>query len=223
MRRYFKPYSILPKSDPRPDIEQLLKKLDSFANEFPDLNKQKLLPFFDIHHNFQLTVELLDGYYKEWKLNKAMLEENQVELAIKQNCDRVLMITKWSFVASVSLVEFVIKKLITNTNGNRTKDWKEKIQTNKEIHLSQILTSQKDKDQLNVPEFHDWETILHVRNIMTHNNAIAYYTQTLKINGFEIKMIEGKILQGQINFFVTMTDKLIELFRKWLLQFIVES
>lgn len=223
MRRYFKPYSILPKSDPRPDIEQLFKKLDSFANEFPDLNKQKLLPFFDIHHNFQLTVELLDGYYKEWASNKAMLEENQVELAIKENGDRVIMITKWSFVASVSLIEFVIKKLITDTDGIKTKNWKEKLQTDKETHLSQILTSQKDKEQLNISEFHDWETVLHVRNIMTHNNAIAYHTKNLKIDDFEIKMIEGKILQGQINFFVTMTDKLIELFRKWLLQFIVES
>lgn len=209
---------MLPEQDPRTKTESLRNKASRYTEEFKSTSYSKNITFGSIFNNFTLTLELLDLYYGIWK--EATVPAGQdIGLIKKQNFERVILITKWLFIFSLSGIESSIKKLILNSNNTELNDLKLKIKNNNQIHLDQILKNMKDTQKIKLDQYNNWATAIYVRNVMVHNDGIAYDDADYLLKDFKIHLEKNKMMQGKIDFFIDITDRLMEIYREFLIDF----
>lgn len=209
---------MLPEEDPRTKTENLRNKANRYTEEFESTSYSKNITFGSIFNNSTLTLELLDLYYGIWK-NATVTVGQDIDLIKKQNFERVILITKWLFIFSLSGIESSIKKLILNSKNTKLNDLKLKIKSNNKIHLDQILKNMKDTQRINLDQYNNWATAIYVRNVMIHNDGIAYDDADYFLKDFKIHLEKNKMMQGKIDFFIDITDRLMEIYREFLTDF----
>ena len=72
--------------------------------------------FAMIFNNATMVLEVLDNYYRFWNRNYVGLSPQKIQQSKKQNAERVIEITKWSFTHTISSFEYSAKDIIKNTS-----------------------------------------------------------------------------------------------------------
>jgi len=209
---------MLPVGDPRQTIEILRNKASQYTDEFELTPNSEIISFGAIFNNCTLTLELLDSYYSIWR-NANAPPGMDVELIKKQNAERIILITKWLFIFSLSSIESSIKKLIKKSNNSKLTNWIQKLEENNKIHLDQILKSLKDTQKIDPKHYDDWATALYIRNVMVHNDGVAYNDADYLLKDFKIHLEKDKMIRGKLNFFIDISERLMEIYREFILEF----
>ena len=172
--------------------------------------------FAMLFNSTTLTLELLSYYYGIWKRTYTMTKE-QIERSKEENAQRCMEITKMQFILAISNIEYCMKEVLDMYPRHSLAKWCCK---QKRIYLSGIINESKKIRLIDDKEHRFWDCILKVRNVVVHNNAIADFSKTYQINGLTISFVKGKMLKGKLDFFIKLTDKAIDLYRSWVMNFV---
>ena len=62
----------------------------------------------------------------------------------------------------------------------------------------------------------DWDNILLMRNLVTHNNSMGDRSKMFKVDGVGFSMRPNRMMKGGMCSFVVLTRRITELFYLWL-------
>ena len=170
-----------------------------------------------IFNNTTLTLELLTYYFQIWrKPPPPSLSKDEIERLRKDNAQRVLTITKWAFVSALSLIEYSAKETLKIVNDESFKKLREKLQRGEPVYLSAIMKRSQETELMDEEQYRIWQTLIKIRNVIVHNNAISDINAEFKIDDMKITFIKGEMLKGKLDFFVKLLEITIEQWKKWL-------
>ena len=158
-------------------------------------------------NDITLALELLDHYYKIWGDPTTKISTT-IEDTKKQNAERVVAIQKMVFIGIMSSIEFCGKQL-TNQLASNLGDFKGR------IYLRKIMERSKENKIISDSIFNQWEGVINLRNTMVHNNGISEINMVYKYPKCELKMVAGKMTQGNLRLFPGLTDWILEAIRNW--------
>jgi len=202
-------------------LEELFRSLDTirerarYCGDWLTGVNPKYPNCFDMIYNAAtLTLELLDHYFDIWKrtVPRSILAE---ELK-KDNVERVFEITKWAFISALSIVEYTSKEILKMVNDNSFECLRARIQSGKRVYLSHIIERSKEIEVTDEEQYKRWRALIHVRNAVVHNNAIADIDVEYKIDNFEITFVKGEFLRGKLDFFIRLLQITVDQQYEWL-------
>jgi len=168
-----------------------------------------------------LTFELLDYYYRKWNNPNQLLflTEETKKQTIKENGERCTEISKMMFIASMSLIEFNIKKSISlYPKSKLCKFYLEKQEKNKFISFYKLITN-KSKNFITTKENKSWKFLITIRNATVHNNSISDKSEEIKINGRNLKIKKDEMMQGKLDHYIFLTIEAITRYYYWIKKF----
>jgi len=175
-----------------------------------------------IFNNTTLTLELLTYYFKIWKRPPPpSLSSDEIERLRKENAQRVLTITKWAFVSALSLIEYSAKETLKIIKDKSFKQLREKLQQDEPVYLRTIMKKSQETKLIDEKQYKTWKTLIKIRNVIVHNNAIADINAKFEINDMKITFIKGEMLKGKLDFFVKLLEITIDHWKKWLHEFLI--
>lgn len=74
----------------------------------------------------------------------------------------------------------------------------------------------KERECISGEVYSNWVTLIGIRNLVVHNNAIADEDKVLRVGDIETRLKEGQMLKGELGFFVKLIDYAIESYRHML-------
>lgn len=168
-----------------------------------------------------LAFELLDYYYGKWNNSNKLplLTEEEKRRTIKENGERCMEISKMIFIASMSSIEFSVKKsILLYPKSELCKFYLEKQKNNKFVSFYKIMIK-KSKYFMTEKENKSWEFLITVRNATVHNNAFSNKSEKIKINGRNFEIKKDKMMQGKLDHYVFLTEKVIDSYYNWVKKF----
>lgn len=84
------------------------------------------------------------------------------------------------------------------------------------LYLRTIISSSVDMGYTTESQGQEWDDILLMRNLVTHNNSVADRSKVFEVEGLKISMRPNRMMKGPSNTFVVLTDRVTELFKEWL-------
>lgn len=185
------------------------KKGDETAQAFSLAHHEEPAAFFGMaFNNITMTLELLDYYYRLWG-NLRSTTCSSVEEAREQNCQRVILLQKMSFIEIMSSFEFSSKKIVLSNNckfGSFTG----------RIYLSKIMKKSKDINILNQNDFDLWNGAIRLRNSLVHNNGNSEETATYNYPETTLSVNEDKMIQGNLKLFGLLTKWVLGEAKRWI-------
>lgn len=157
-------------------------------------------------NDITIALELLDHYYKIWGDPTTKVSTTREE-AIKQNAERVVAIHKMVFIGIMSSFEFCGKQVVNQSPYLGTFKGR--------IYLRMIMEMSKAKKIISDSNFNLWEGIINLRNTMVHNNGIAEINMVYRYPKCELKMSTGKMTQGNLFLFHSLTDWVLDAIKDW--------
>jgi hypothetical protein len=189
--------------------------------------------------------EMISYYWKSWlpyqieTRDISNATEEELEKFWKDYRERLLIVARSAAIFSLSIVEYVMKTTIKDSESGPLYDWHTRM-TGKEkgnllsrfitrimemigkrrgrywLYLSRITKESKKKKLIEKPEYKSWTGMIELRNAIVHNNAIADRTATLKIGELKINMEKGKMVQTKIMNYPHIIRVLVSLTRSWI-------
>ena len=159
-------------------------------------------------NDITMALELIDHYYNIWGAPTTKISTS-VEETKKQNAERVIAIQKMVFIGIMSSLEFCAKQIIKQSfhNLGRFKG---------RIYLKQIMEKSKDHSVISDSDFRLWEGVINFRNTLVHNNGIGEIDAVYTYPKCELKMSDGKMTQGNLRLFPSLTDWVLDSIKHWL-------
>jgi len=171
--------------------------------------------FAMIFNDTTLTLEILDYYYGIWK-RKRLLPTDMIKRLRKENAERILGITKWSFISALSIIEYSAKEMLKMANTSSFEYLRTKLQSGKRVYLSEIIERSKKITLIDEQQYGIWRALIEVRNAVVHNNAIADIDGGYEIDDIEINFVKGKMVRGKLNLFIKLLGITTDQYYKWL-------
>ena len=216
-------------------MEKLLKQVWNIRNICKEYDKEicKILKiknnaedsrtgcFAMIFNQATLTFELLDYYYGKWDDSNQLpfLTKEEKQQTIKENGERCMEISKMLFIASISSIEFSIKKsVLLYPKSELCKFYLEKQKNNKFISFYKIIT-EKSKHFITEKEKKSWKFLITVRNNTVHNNSISNKYEKIKINNRDFEIEKEKMMQGKLDHYILLTTEAIARYYYWIKKF----
>ena len=84
------------------------------------------------------------------------------------------------------------------------------------LYLRNIISSSVELGYTTEDDGKEWDNILLMRNLVTHNNSVADRSMVFEVNGLRISMRPNRMMKGPSNTFVVLTDRVTDLFNEWL-------
>lgn len=173
--------------------------------------------FNQIFNTATIVAEVLDYYYyiwsKEYKMPPLMIEELR-----EDNAEKILEITKWAFIQSMSVIEFNMKRLLRELNNPLLKPKPGEKPALKNIRLSQIIEESRKTKLISETYYPTWDCAIKVRNALVHNNAIADRVMSYEVGGQRIEFIEGKTLKGNMSIFMSLIHSVTDAHFDWIVR-----
>ena len=158
-------------------------------------------------NNITLTIELLNYYERLWSRIKSTSCSSIAE-AREQNSQRVIMVQKMSFIEIMSSFEFCSKRIVQG--GSKFGSFSGR------IYLSGIMSKAKDIGIIDDTKLTLWNGAIRLRNSLVHNNGISEETETYSYPDITIQVIDGKMTQGNLNFFGLLTKWVLNESKDWI-------
>lgn len=193
----------------------LRKKSQNYGNSLATAKPNIENVFGMIFNNATLVLEILDNYYGYWK-KKYTATPQQIDESKKQNSERIMEITKWSFTHAISSLEYSAKEIIKKTSRAEFQDLRNKLHSRNRVYLLKIMKESKDSGLITKGDYEHWDGIIFLRNCLVHNNGISDKDETLTIRTINIKCENGKMIQGKLDTFYNLTDVSVDLYNDWL-------
>ena len=137
----------------------------------------------------------------------------------RENAEKVIEITKWAFVHAMSIIEISVKDAVRSIDPNILKS----IETRKSgsrkrvfIYLRDVVKELENRESLSNVMYDNWVTLIIIRNLVVHNNAIADSDMVLHIDSVEIRLRAGQMIRGKLDFFIKLIDYAVESYRRTL-------
>ena len=195
-------------------IHSLRLKLEEYGDWLERYNRNLPNAFNMIFNDLTLTLELLDYYYRLWSsLNISAFSAKDVERMRKENWKRVMQITKWAFIDTLSSLEFSLKKMLETINPKVLSVIKER-RRNKPIYFRSIIKELHREGYVNDKAYNGWITLIEIRNCVVHNNAIPESNRTLYLDDLKIVFTRGQMLTAKLDFFVKLIDYAIKNYKR---------
>ena len=203
-------------------VSQIREKLERYGTWLEGFNIGICNGFNAVFNGLTLTLELLDYYYNVWaSYDASRLSREEIESRRRENAERVIEITKWAFIDAMSIIEFSLKDTVRVIDPSIMKD----IETRKSkgrkrkrvfIYLRDIVEELKNRKCLSDEVYGNWITLITIRNLVVHNNAIADSNKVLRIGDMEIHLRKGRMLKGKLDFFVELMDYAVDSYKQTL-------
>jgi len=201
-------------------IIESYKKLKAKTHDYgEELRKTKQYVqdvFSPVFNNTTLVLEVLDNYKTYWSKSYSGFSDDQIEKLKKQNAERIIEITKWSFIHIISCYEFSAKEIIKNTSLTEFADLKSKLQGGGRVYLGGIMEVSKNSHFISDDDYEKWDGIIFIRNCLVHNNGISDKKASLDIGNVKINCEKDKMLSGKLDIFHNLCDTATDLFNQWL-------
>lgn len=195
------------------ELATLLDKVKGYAeyvdSEIADReNDFRSMCFWNIHNRIMITCEVVLFYTKAWERVDVPLDlENELT-------ERIVTVTRDMFVDTVSSIEKASKDCL---NAYKLQDLKNMSMIGKSyLYLRNIVSSSTELGLISKEEARDWESILLMRNLVTHNNSVADRSQVFEMDDLKISMRPGRMMKGPARTFIVLTDRVVDLFKDWL-------
>ena len=85
------------------------------------------------------------------------------------------------------------------------------------LYLRNIIAASVEMSYISKEDFQEWEDILVMRNLVTHNNSVADRSKVFEINGLKLSMRPNRMMKGPPVTFVKLTSRVLDLFFEWLM------
>ena len=195
------------------DLDDFLVKVKGYAefvdNEIADReNDFRSMCFWNIYNRAVMTKEIVTFYTKAW-------ENMDVPIDLSPEItERIVTVTRDMFVDTVSSIEKASKDCV---NAYKLSGLKERSMVGKSyLYLRTIISSSVDMGYTTESQGQEWDDILLMRNLVTHNNSVADRSKVFEVEGLKISMRPNRMMKGPSNTFVVLTDRVTELFKEWL-------
>ena len=195
------------------DLDDFLVKVKGYAefvdNEIADReNDFRSMCFWNIYNRAVMTKEIVTFYTKAW-------ENMDVPIDLgPEITERIVTVTRDMFVDTVSSIEKASKDCV---NAYTLSGLKERSMVGKSyLYLRTIISSSVDMGYTTESQGQEWDDILLMRNLVTHNNSVADRSKVFEVEGLKISMRPNRMMKGPSNTFVVLTDRVAELFKEWL-------
>ena len=195
------------------DLDDFLVKVKGYAefvdNEIADReNDFRSMCFWNIYNRAVMTKEIVTFYTKAW-------ENMDVPIDLgPEITERIVTVTRDMFVDTVSSMEKASKDCV---NAYKLSGLKERSMVGKSyLYLRTIISSSVDMGYTTESQGQEWDDILLMRNLVTHNNSVADRSKVFEVEGLKISMRPNRMMKGPSNTFVVLTDRVAELFKEWL-------
>ena len=195
------------------DLDDFLVKVKGYAefvdNEIADReNDFRSMCFWNIYNRAVMTKEIVTFYTKAW-------ENMDVPIDLgPEITERIVTVTRDMFVDTVSSIEKASKDCV---NAYKLSGLKERSMVGKSyLYLRTIISSSVDMGYTTESQGQEWDDILLMRNLVTHNNSVADRSKVVEVEGLKISMRPNRLMKGPSNTFVVLTDRVAELFKEWL-------
>ena len=195
------------------DLDDFLVKVKGYAefvdNEIADReNDFRSMCFWNIYNRAVMTKEIVTFYTKAW-------ENMDVPIDLgPEITERIVTVTRDMFVDTVSSIEKASKDCV---NAYKLSGLKERSMVGKRyLYLRTIISSSVDMGYTTESQGQEWDDILLMRNLVTHNNSVADRSKVFEVEGLKISMRPNRMMKGPSNTFVVLTDRVTELFKEWL-------
>ncbi|MDY0293954.1 MAG: hypothetical protein RBQ77_05255 [Candidatus Methanomethylophilaceae archaeon] len=173
-------------------------------------NDPRSMCFWNIHNRIKITEEILGFYESTWMSERVEVTEESEGEAI----ERMVTVTKDLFVDVVSTIEKTSKEAVRIYRGSGLEE--AAMEGRNYLYLRNIIEASRRLGYLSDHEFGEWEDILVMRNLVTHNNSVSDRSKRYAIGSIAISMRPNRMMKGPINTFIVLTDRIISLFYTWL-------
>ena len=195
------------------DLDRFLAKVKGYAeyvdNEIADReNDFRSMCFWNIYNRAVMTKEIVMFYTRTW-------EKIDVPIDLgPEITERIVTVTKDLFVDTVSSIEKASKDCV---NAYKLSGLRDRSMIGKSyLYLRNIISSSVELGYTTEDDGKEWDNILLMRNLVTHNNSVADRSMVFEVNGLRISMRPNRMMKGPSNTFVVLTDRVTDLFNEWL-------
>ena len=195
------------------DLDRFLAKVKGYAeyvdNEIADReNDFRSMCFWNIYNRAVMTKEIVTFYTRTW-------EKIDVPIDLgPEITERIATVTKDLFVDTVSSIEKASKDCV---NAYKLSGLRDRSMIGKSyLYLRNIISSSVELGYTTEDDGKEWDNILLMRNLVTHNNSVADRSMVFEVNGLRISMRPNRMMKGPSNTFVVLTDRVTDLFNEWL-------
>ena len=195
------------------DLDRFLAKVKGYAeyvdNEIADReNDFRSMCFWNIYNRAVMTKEIVTFYTRTW-------EKIDVPIDLgPEITERIVTVTKDLFVDTVPSIEKASKDCV---NAYMLSGLRDRSMIGKSyLYLRNIISSSVELGYTTEDDGREWDNILLMRNLVTHNNSVADRSMVFEVNGLRIAMRPNRMMKGPSNTFVVLTDRVTDLFNEWL-------
>lgn len=201
-------------------------KLNVYSTKFLECKNRDLNSFAMIFNNITMVIELL-GFY-EGSLTRHLNGEPMsrigntkpytFEEVKKETLERVMEITRMSFIHAVSSCEYTSKKTLIHYNNQNFHEIVSKLNTGKRVYINDIMKESSKQGIISMSDYDEWKQIIFIRNCVVHNNSVSDKTQHIKINDIEINCKNGEMMVARRDSFVDLVGLTTDLYFNWVMQ-----
>lgn len=195
------------------DVNDISIKCARWKSEFEASGTDELSGCFGLLHNAsRLTMETMAAYNQLFRLPFSASSQEELKKLQDDNVERIMMITKWNFVNSISYIEFSIKE-----HSKHLAAFFDIYAKSKRVYLRDLLKRGLNLNPplLSIKDFKEWECLLEVRNTVVHNSGISDEDKDCSAGGIALKFRKNVMVTGHVGDFIKFTQAACELFSAW--------
>lgn len=187
---------------------QLLTKAKSYGSIFTG-EYREINAYASIHNGLLLTLELSDYYYKR-------VEKEEKQSLREQDVERMMTISRWSYIHSFSIIEHISKELIKKTKCKEFEKIKTCLINGTRVDFSGIITQSKQVGLVDKNEMKIWDNLREIRNAIVHNNGYFDKNGKFEFGSFTIEYEKSKGLESDdLNLAHKLTEVLMDNYYNW--------
>ena len=172
-------------------------------------NDFRSMCFWNVYNRAVLTKEVVTFYNTTWKSM-----DIPVDLG-PEFTERIVTVTRDMFVDTVSSLEKAAKDSVKAYKRSMLRE--KSMEGRNYLYLRNIIAASVEMSYISKEDFQEWEDILVMRNLVTHNNSVADRSKVFEINGLKLSMRPNRMMKGPPVTFVKLTSRVLDLFFEWLM------
>jgi hypothetical protein len=167
-------------------------------------------PFMGMHNILMLNRDTIGLWKKYWdsKEGREFMNKQKISnsVIIQQNGERIMSLNRMLFIQMMSVIEYSFKKNVTS-HPKIIGNCEEKAGR---IYLSKIINNAYKSEFLTKDNKALWFQVISIRNDLVHNNGIPDQNHKVILPKLKFNKQSGKMLEGDLSFFLLLVDWLID-------------